>query len=71
MMNNLEQSMKCLVENLEESKEPGSYYGAWQANIAMAVYDTFPRGTPLNESEIHELSNKAAQRFLEQLIQCK
>jgi len=53
---------------LEKDKAPGSYYYAWQANIAMCFYDAYKTycndGQMSGMAYIHEIANKAAINFL-------
>lgn len=65
------------VDLLSESfqdKSPGSYYYAWQSNIAMAFKDEFDRwcknivGRNAAPDHIHEIANEAAKNFLNLLI---
>lgn len=58
-----------LVEDLNEDKSEGSYYYAWQSNIAMSFYDAFRNKYPdIHGLDIHKLSNEAAKNFLDMLI---
>ena len=50
------------IEQLKESKEPGSLYYAWQSNIAMAMYDE------LDGKITKEEANRGAVRFLDILL---
>ena len=56
-------AVMVLQKNLAKDKSEGSYYHAWQSNIACAIMDTMP-----NVENIHELANESAKRFLENLI---
>lgn len=59
-----------LCEELEKDKSEGSYYYAWQANIAMAFQDEYRKelgDSPKMRVFIHEISNAAAKRFLDSL----
>lgn len=56
------EAINCLRESLKDE----GYYISWKANIAMAFVDEFESQgykIPL----MHELSNKAAERFLKAL----
>jgi hypothetical protein len=53
-------AMPILIDELKKDKSPGSYYYAWQSNIACAIMDTMP-----DVDNIHELANIAAKRFLD------
>jgi len=57
----LKTAMQNLKFELKKSKEEGSYYYSWQANIAMAIRDNVKGST-------HENANKAAREFLDILI---
>lgn len=58
---------------LLKDKEPGSYYHAWQCNIAMCFYDEIRHRyrindaslDPILEQNLHNYSTKAAERFLD------
>jgi len=65
-MTKTEQAVKHLCEKLSEDED--FYYG-WQSNIAMAFLDEYTAlvDNP-NITEIHKLANKAAKRFLDNLI---
>jgi hypothetical protein len=69
----LPEAIKTLREALSNDKSEGSYYYAWQANIAMSFYDAymkeFGQGSdwPLPH-EIHKIANNAAKNFLDILI---
>ena len=56
-------AIPILSAALKEDKSQGSYYYAWQSNIACAIMDTMP-----DVENIHELANVAAKRFLDNLI---
>jgi hypothetical protein len=56
-------AMPILIEELKKDKEPGSYYYAWQANIACAIMDIMP-----DIENIHELANESAKKFLDLLV---
>ena len=62
-------AMKIVIEELKKDKSLGSNYDGWQANIAMAIQDTFPQHwQALLDFDIPKMSNDAAKRFLENLI---
>jgi len=53
----------------EEIKSDASYRITWEANIAMAFVDQFRySGYPYDPKIIHEVANRAAAAFLDQLI---
>lgn len=56
-----------LVEELKKDKDPGSYYHAWQSNIAMSFYDECARNG-VDGPLIHKVANQAAKNFLDLLI---
>jgi len=70
MNTELSNGINALVEELSKDKSEGSYYYAWQSNIAMAFFDQFlnDHEGSLTTRQLHEVSNKAAKRFLETLI---
>lgn len=74
MENNLPKFIDSFIEVLSKDKSEGSYYYAWQANIAMAFQDEFFKMYPTPpdlkniREQMHTLSNNAAKRFLDQLI---
>lgn len=49
----------------KELKDDPDYWRSWKANIAIQFQDEFHRD--YKEKGIHEISNNAAQRFLELL----
>jgi len=55
-----------LIEALKEDKSEGSYYYAWQANIAVAMQDVY--ASAKNKKDIHKISNEGAKAFLDLLI---
>ena len=67
----LEQAMDVIVEELRVSPD---YFRSWQANIAVEFQDQFAkfkkRGKP-NRSDVHFLSNRAAENFLIRLLAIK
>jgi hypothetical protein len=70
MEKKLSESIDALVTELQKDKSEGSYYYAWQSNIAMAFFDQFLNDHEglLTTRQLHEVSNKAAKRFLEAFI---
>ena len=56
----------------KEGKEGGSWYHTYQANIAMAFYDTYcnskPHTSKRTKAEIHNIANRAAMNFLDLLL---
>lgn len=63
LANQIPMAIPVLLAALKEDKTQGSYYYAWQSNIACAIMDTMP-----DVENIHELANVAAKRFLDNLI---
>jgi len=63
MKSKIEKAMEVIVNELKKDKSEGSYYFAWQSNIACAIMDTMPEG-----EKLHSLANESAKRFLENLI---
>ena len=63
----LDESYKILVEKLLKGlrmdKSEGSFYHAWQANIAVAMQDAY--GYAEDKTDIHKISNDGAKRFLD------
>lgn len=76
MNGELKQAVEALCKALAEDKAEGSYYYAWQANIAMAFKDEYDQSANLDELyphqkshiNIHEIANNAAKNFLDMLI---
>lgn len=68
----LKESIEVLQKHLSEDKSEGSYYHAWQCNIAMAFKDEVNRLHPVtnrwNRDLVHEIANQAAKNFLDILI---
>lgn len=65
----LAEAIEIFCDELAKDREEGSYYYAWQANIAMAFYDEFDRTYPKdNDLDIIGIANRAAKNFLDQLI---
>lgn len=53
----------------EEIKKDKGYRLSWEANIAMAFKDAFDFSGHKHDNEVvHEVANKAAATFLDQLI---
>lgn len=76
MSEKITKAIKVITEELEKDKSPGSYYHTWQANIAMAFYDElciyeFGSRVDIEKSEMALLCNRAANRFLNLLINTK
>lgn len=70
-MSKISEAVKVLTEEL--SRDEGYFY-SWEANIAMAFKDEWnwhveKQGYPYTKEHIHEIANKAANNFLNQL--CK
>jgi hypothetical protein len=56
----------------EEIKNDKGYRLGWEANIAMAFKDAFHFSWHKHDNEVvHEVANKAAAAFLDQLITTK
>ncbi len=70
--NHLVEPMNVIISELEKDKSEGSYYYAWQSNIAMAFKDEFDRFRKINKNvsskDVHKIANDAAKNFLDQLI---
>ena len=49
----------------ESFRNDEGYYMSWKANIAMAFYDIYNN---TDTKDIHAISNKAADRFLQNLL---
>ncbi len=66
-------STKEAVEKLvQELRQDESYWITWQANIAMAFKDEWQKtydelGHPSTRLHIHNIANKAAENFLDNL----
>jgi len=63
-----EQAITALVKAL---KNDADYKHTWQANIAMAVYDSYEPeryGINLTRRMLHKLANDGAKRFLDMLL---
>ena len=54
------QAMSTLINELKKEQCPGSWYYAWQSNIAMTIYD--------NSELDAEKCNDIAVKFLDRLI---
>ena len=53
----------------EEIRNDKDYRIGWETNIAMAFKDAYNfSGKKHNRQEVHEIANKAATAFLDQLI---
>ena len=68
------EAAQFLMNALREDKTEGSYYYAWQSNIAMAFYDEYNVAKEKWHIEnpyiqfmpdIHKIANDAAKRFLD------
>ena len=68
---NIQKAVEKLQSTLKEDKQ---YREVWKANIAMAFQDEFKDyvenkvGRNKAHDHIHEISNKAADRFIDTLI---
>ncbi len=63
---NLEQSLTRICDELKNDKD---YRICWEANIAMAFKDQFHfSGHKHDRKIVHEVANKAAAAFIDQLI---
>ena len=68
---NIQKAVEKIQETLREDKE---YREVWKANIAMAFQDEFKNyvenkvGRNKAPDYIHEISNQAADRFIDNLI---
>jgi len=64
-----EQAVQHLQRVLKDDDE---YRYGWQSNIAMAFYDEYQKqkslGYTIEDHNIHEIANKAANRFLDILL---
>ncbi len=56
------------IDKLIVSLMDDQYYISWKANIAMSFYDVFANRSNISNQELHELSNKAADNFLQLLL---
>lgn len=54
-------AVKYLTSRLRKDKD---LYRAYQANIAMAMYDAFRRNTNMENSELHKVCNEGATDFI-------
>jgi hypothetical protein len=65
-------SITIVCNELRKDQSEGSYYHAWQANIAMAFYDEMKDYCEKNHIalyvDLHKISNDAAKNFLNLLI---
>lgn len=61
---NLDSPIDKLIISLQDS----GYYTAWKSSIAMSFYDVFSNRGCLPNNELGELSNKAADNFLQLLM---
>lgn len=58
-------AIKVLTAAMQDV-ELGSLAHAWHCNIAMAVYDSAPKG--LSHAKAHKMGNEAATRFMKLLF---
>ena len=67
MENNLKEAVDTLCKALKEDED---YYRSWLANIAMSFYDEVVMNPThyMDELNWQEITNKAADNFLKQLI---
>lgn len=66
----LQNAIKVLVTELKDA--PG-YYEGWKSNIAMSMFDEYndvKNGRKTRE-QIHMMCNKAAEKFLQSLMNTK
>lgn len=68
---NIQKAVEKIQKTLKEDKE---YREVWKANIAMAFVDEWNTNETFQQSEqrysdVHKLANKAADRFLDNLVQ--
>lgn len=67
-------NLSSLIEELRKDNSEGSYYYAWQANIAMPIYDRImlsELGKIFNDEQrqlLHKICNEGAKDFLNLLI---
>jgi hypothetical protein len=70
--NTIKEAVKIICNALMEDKSEGSYYHAWQCNIAMAFKDEIARLDPVtrrwDKEIVHRVANQAAKDFLDILI---
>lgn len=68
----LAKAMRIVCDELRRDQSEGSYYYAWQSNIAVSFYNemkTYSERNHLNlYMDLHTVSNNAAKRFLNLLI---
>lgn len=67
MKTKLHEAVETLCAELQADP---AYYYSWQANIAVAIQDTF-KGHICDKIDIHTLSNEAAKQFLSVLLSNK
>lgn len=68
-----EENIVINIDELKKDNSPGSLYYAWQSNIAMAFHDQFANDFEgvLSQRQLSEVANKAACRFLDQILNSK
>ena len=59
---------KDAIDKLRESLKDENYYKAWQANIAMAVYDELIKIDGYKNEKIHDACNEGAKNFINLLM---
>lgn len=73
----LYEAIDILKAELSKDTAPGSYYHAWQSNIAMSFHDAMKKALDSKELQlgpdavafsIHDMANEAAKNFLDMLI---
>lgn len=65
-MENISDAIKMICEEIKNDKD---YRISWEANIAMAFKDQFYfSGHEHDAKVVHEIANKAAAAFIDQLI---
>lgn len=68
----LAEAVKVLQEELAKDKEPGSYYGSWQANIAQCMMSEFQSGIgaslSIDTDILHKIVNEGVKNFLDLFI---
>ena len=60
-----------MIKKLKKAlRDDINFYYGWQANIAIAFQDEYARSNKRykNRQDVHDISNKAAQNFLNLLI---
>jgi hypothetical protein len=60
---------RCFNEVFEDIRNDEGLYIAWKSNIAMAFYDEARRSNSRDSrKKLHEISNRAADNFLQLLL---